>query len=161
MTQDGYKGWRQVWWSLDDDAGAWRPSERADWQTGACSPFCRWTEGQLVWGTLTGNKSSIKIYSHLALIFSHFCPLIQSNSDLSQSITDNLEWLNHLSERVDTLHMNTTVFVQVRNSFWWICVMHATDDSKRLHFFFKSALWLLSYLMFISSSPSSEHKKLC
>ncbi|CAJ1070663.1 unnamed protein product [Xyrichtys novacula] len=36
-----------------------------------------------------------------------------SNSDLSQSITDHLEWLNHLSERVETLHMNTTVFVQM------------------------------------------------
>ncbi|KAM7392762.1 hypothetical protein PAMA_007735 [Pampus argenteus] len=36
-----------------------------------------------------------------------------SNSDLSQSISDHLEWLNHLSERVETLHMNTTVFVQM------------------------------------------------
>ncbi|KAF3686085.1 hypothetical protein EXN66_Car022545 [Channa argus] len=36
-----------------------------------------------------------------------------SNSDLSQSIADHLEWLNHLSERVETLHMNTAVFVQM------------------------------------------------
>ncbi|CAI5667073.1 uncharacterized protein LOC100692291 [Oreochromis niloticus] len=36
-----------------------------------------------------------------------------SNSDLSQSISDHLEWLNHLSERVETLHMNTTVFIQM------------------------------------------------
>lgn len=36
-----------------------------------------------------------------------------SNSDLSQAISDHLEWLNHLSERVETLHMNTTVFVQM------------------------------------------------
>ncbi|KAF7661502.1 hypothetical protein LDENG_00260470 [Lucifuga dentata] len=36
-----------------------------------------------------------------------------SNSDLSQSIVDHLDWLNHLSERVETLQMNTTVFVQM------------------------------------------------
>ncbi|XP_078127799.1 uncharacterized protein LOC144531508 [Sander vitreus] len=37
-----------------------------------------------------------------------------SNSDhLTRSIADHLEWLNHLSERVETLHMNTTVFVQM------------------------------------------------
>ncbi|MED6232757.1 hypothetical protein ATANTOWER_002046 [Ataeniobius toweri] len=36
-----------------------------------------------------------------------------SNGDLSQSISDHLEWLNHLSDRVETLHMNTAVFVQM------------------------------------------------
>lgn len=36
-----------------------------------------------------------------------------SNSELSQAISDHLEWLNHLSERVETLHVNTTVFVQM------------------------------------------------
>ncbi|TNN83230.1 hypothetical protein EYF80_006563 [Liparis tanakae] len=36
-----------------------------------------------------------------------------SNSDLTKSIADHLEWLNHLSERVETLHMNTAVFVQM------------------------------------------------
>uniref|UniRef100_A0A087XX90 Uncharacterized protein n=1 Tax=Poecilia formosa TaxID=48698 RepID=A0A087XX90_POEFO len=36
-----------------------------------------------------------------------------SNSDLNQSISDHLEWLNHLSDRVETLHMNTAVFVQM------------------------------------------------
>lgn len=35
--------------------------------------------------------------------------------DLSQSISDHLEWLNHLSERVESLHMNTAVFVQVKS----------------------------------------------
>ncbi|KAM3600403.1 uncharacterized protein V6R79_022852 [Siganus canaliculatus] len=39
--------------------------------------------------------------------------LCESNGDLTQSIADHLEWLNHLSERVETLHMNTTVFVQM------------------------------------------------
>ncbi|KAM9307234.1 uncharacterized protein KZ484_000599 [Pholidichthys leucotaenia] len=39
--------------------------------------------------------------------------LSKSNSDLTQSISDHLEWLNHLSERVETLHMKTTVFVQM------------------------------------------------
>lgn len=36
-----------------------------------------------------------------------------SNGDLSQSIADHLDWLNHLSERVESVHMNTTVFVQM------------------------------------------------
>ncbi|XP_078144254.1 uncharacterized protein LOC144542303 [Centroberyx gerrardi] len=36
-----------------------------------------------------------------------------SNSDLTQSIADHMDWLNHLSERVETLQMNTTVFVQM------------------------------------------------
>lgn len=36
-----------------------------------------------------------------------------SNTDLSQSIADHLDWLNHLSERVETVHMNTAVFVQM------------------------------------------------
>ncbi|KAK5851992.1 hypothetical protein PBY51_023499 [Eleginops maclovinus] len=35
------------------------------------------------------------------------------NSDLTESIADHLEWLNHLSERVENLHLNTTVFVQM------------------------------------------------
>lgn len=39
--------------------------------------------------------------------------LSASNGDLSKSIADHLEWLNHLSERVETLHMNTSVFVQM------------------------------------------------
>lgn len=41
---------------------------------------------------------------------------IQSNTDLPQSIADHQEWLDHLSERVDTLHMNTSVFVQVKTT---------------------------------------------
>ncbi|TMS08355.1 hypothetical protein E3U43_005838 [Larimichthys crocea] len=40
-----------------------------------------------------------------------------SNSDLTQSIAEHLEWLNHLSERVETVHMNTTVFVQMNPRF--------------------------------------------
>ncbi|CAL8279221.1 unnamed protein product [Merluccius merluccius] len=35
-----------------------------------------------------------------------------SNGDLSQSIADHLDWLNHLSERVDALQMNTAIFAQ-------------------------------------------------
>ncbi|KAI9524664.1 hypothetical protein NQZ68_016673 [Dissostichus eleginoides] len=35
------------------------------------------------------------------------------NSDLTESIADHLERLNHLSERVETLHLNTTVFIQM------------------------------------------------
>ncbi|KAL6096802.1 uncharacterized protein ACO6RY_06039 [Pungitius sinensis] len=39
--------------------------------------------------------------------------LSRSNSDLTQSIADHLEWLDHLSQRVETLHMKTTAFVQM------------------------------------------------
>ncbi|XP_029371411.1 endothelial differentiation-related factor 1 homolog isoform X1 [Echeneis naucrates] len=39
--------------------------------------------------------------------------LSECDGDLSQAIADHLDWLNHLSERVETLHMNTTVFVQM------------------------------------------------
>ncbi|KAK5878866.1 hypothetical protein CesoFtcFv8_024237 [Champsocephalus esox] len=35
------------------------------------------------------------------------------NSDLTESIADHLERLNHLSERVETLHLHTTVFIQM------------------------------------------------
>lgn len=42
----------------------------------------------------------------------------QSNGDLSQSIADHLDWLNHLSERVESVHMNTAVFVQVINTLY-------------------------------------------
>lgn len=38
---------------------------------------------------------------------------MQTNNDLTQLLTDHLEWLDHLSERVETLHTNTTAFVQV------------------------------------------------
>lgn len=68
----------------------------------------------------TGNKSPSVIrtvwnsFSLSCLLLWHSFLLIQSNGDLTQSIADHLEWLNHLSERVETLHMNTTVFVQVR-----------------------------------------------
>ncbi|KAJ3605473.1 hypothetical protein NHX12_027519 [Muraenolepis orangiensis] len=37
----------------------------------------------------------------------------ESNGDLSQAITDHLDWLNHLSERMDNLQMNTTIFAQM------------------------------------------------
>ncbi|XP_011479894.1 uncharacterized protein LOC105355212 [Oryzias latipes] len=36
-----------------------------------------------------------------------------TTSDLSQAVSDHLDWLNHLSERAETLHVNTTVFVQM------------------------------------------------
>ncbi|CDQ66589.1 unnamed protein product [Oncorhynchus mykiss] len=35
------------------------------------------------------------------------------NGDLNQSIADHLDWLGQLSERVETLQMNTSVFVQM------------------------------------------------
>nr|XP_015798311.2 uncharacterized protein LOC107374671 [Nothobranchius furzeri]XP_054600386.1 uncharacterized protein LOC107374671 [Nothobranchius furzeri] len=39
--------------------------------------------------------------------------LSATNNDLSQCITDHLDWLKHLSERVETLHVNTTIFLQM------------------------------------------------
>ncbi|KAI1905072.1 hypothetical protein AGOR_G00012170 [Albula goreensis] len=36
-----------------------------------------------------------------------------NNADLKQSISDHLDWLNRLTERVETLQMNTAVFVQM------------------------------------------------
>lgn len=36
-----------------------------------------------------------------------------NNSDLSQSISDHVDWLKYLTERVETLHMKTNVFVQM------------------------------------------------
>ncbi|KAM6985724.1 uncharacterized protein FYW47_008017 [Aplochiton taeniatus] len=36
-----------------------------------------------------------------------------SNTDLNHSIADHLDWLSQLSERVETLQMNTNVFVQM------------------------------------------------
>ncbi|XP_076139599.1 uncharacterized protein LOC143122691 isoform X2 [Alosa pseudoharengus] len=36
-----------------------------------------------------------------------------SAKDLKQSIGDHMDWLSHLTERVETLQMNTTVFVQM------------------------------------------------
>ncbi|XP_054613181.1 endothelial differentiation-related factor 1 homolog isoform X3 [Dunckerocampus dactyliophorus] len=39
--------------------------------------------------------------------------LSMGDNDLSQSLSDHLEWLNHLSERVENLQMNTAVFVQM------------------------------------------------
>lgn len=50
------------------------------------------------------------------LIYDDIFFYLQSNNDLTQSIADHQEWLNHLSERVETLHMNTSVFVQVKTT---------------------------------------------
>ncbi|CAM9139840.1 unnamed protein product [Lampetra planeri] len=68
--------------------------------------------------------------------------LSAGNSDLTQSVSDHLEWLNHLSERVESLHVNTTVFVQMnpkprawagkhgsRHGSRW-GRLHSTDDAQ-------------------------------
>lgn len=81
--------------------------------------------------------------------------VLQSNSDLTQSIADHLEWLNHLSGRVEALHMNTAVFVQVRNCFWWN-FNHVQKLARRIRF-----LWYLPKLSICSShnemSGSTHH----
>ncbi|CAG12401.1 unnamed protein product [Tetraodon nigroviridis] len=59
-------------------------------------------------------KEQIDKLEHLRLAAAELKDnLSASNSDLTKSIADHLEWLNHLSERVETLHMNTSVFVQM------------------------------------------------
>ncbi|XP_077353956.1 uncharacterized protein LOC144002525 [Festucalex cinctus] len=39
--------------------------------------------------------------------------LSAGDGDLSQSLSDHVDWLNHLSARVESLHMNMSVFVQM------------------------------------------------
>ncbi|CAL8327051.1 unnamed protein product [Boreogadus saida] len=58
-------------------------------------------------------KEQIDKLEHLRLASTELKDLSGSNGDLSQSITDHLDWLNHLSERVETLQMNTTIFAQM------------------------------------------------
>ncbi|KAK7896565.1 hypothetical protein WMY93_021890 [Mugilogobius chulae] len=45
---------------------------------------------------------------------------VVSGSDLKEAVSDHLSWLSDLSERLDTLHMNTAVFVQTnpKSSVW-------------------------------------------
>ncbi|KAK1787699.1 hypothetical protein P4O66_016192 [Electrophorus voltai] len=38
-----------------------------------------------------------------------------NNGDLRQSITEHVDWLGHLRERVEALQMNTSVFVQMNS----------------------------------------------
>ncbi|RXN11066.1 hypothetical protein ROHU_029070 [Labeo rohita] len=72
-----------------------------------------------------------------------FSVLITSNDDMQQFISEHMEWLAQLTDRVETLQMNTTVFVQMNakpRSFrvkqqglrssgrWGRC--HVTDDAQ-------------------------------
>ncbi|KAF3849020.1 hypothetical protein F7725_015517 [Dissostichus mawsoni] len=50
------------------------------------------------------------------------------NSDLTESIADHLERLNHLSERVETLHLNTTVFIQGSKQSYRLGRLHKAED---------------------------------
>ncbi|CAL8317468.1 unnamed protein product [Lota lota] len=59
-------------------------------------------------------KEQIDKLEHLRLASTELKDTLSgSNGDLSQSITDHLGWLNHLSERVETLQMNTTIFAKM------------------------------------------------
>lgn len=44
--------------------------------------------------------------------------LSATNSDLSQAVSDHVDWLRHLSERVDTLHMNAFVQMSPKPRVW-------------------------------------------
>ncbi len=37
----------------------------------------------------------------------------QNNDDMQQCVSEHMEWLAQMTDRVETLQMNTTVFVQV------------------------------------------------
>lgn len=73
---------------------------------------------------------------------------IQSNNDLTQSIADHQEWLNHLSERVETLHMNTSVFVQVKTTeeILLMCIFITNPLKKNTFtvYSFSAARWIQS-----------------
>lgn len=55
-----------------------------------------------------------------------------SAKDLKQSIAEHVDWLSHLTERVETLQMNTSVFVQVRNTSHICCAWHSDMPAQRL-----------------------------
>lgn len=57
--------------------------------------------------------------------------LSATNSDLSHAVSDHLEWLNHLSDRVDTLHLNATVFVQMNSKPGLWAGKHGSKHSFR------------------------------
>lgn len=59
-------------------------------------------------------KEQIDKLEHIRLSATELKDNIAGNSaDLKQSIADHLDWLSRLTERVDTLQMNTSVFVQM------------------------------------------------
>ncbi|KAJ8346914.1 hypothetical protein SKAU_G00283150 [Synaphobranchus kaupii] len=59
-------------------------------------------------------KEQIDKLEHIRLSATELKDNIAGNSaDLKQSISDHLDWLSRLTERVDTLQMNTSVFVQM------------------------------------------------
>ncbi|KAF6729148.1 hypothetical protein FQA47_018411 [Oryzias melastigma] len=58
-------------------------------------------------------KEQIDKLEHLRLAAVQLKDMSGSTSDLSQAVSDHLDWLNHLSERAETLHVNTTVFIQM------------------------------------------------
>ncbi|KAJ0013055.1 hypothetical protein NQD34_017389 [Periophthalmus magnuspinnatus] len=51
-----------------------------------------------------------------------------NRSDLNEAVSHHLAWLSDLSERLDDLHMNTTVFVQMNPK---PCVRAGKHDSKQ------------------------------
>ncbi|KAF5909535.1 endothelial differentiation-related factor 1 isoform X2, partial [Clarias magur] len=58
-------------------------------------------------------KEQVDRLEHVRLAAAELKDNLSGNSgDLRQSIAEHGDWLNQLTERVETLQMNTTVFVQ-------------------------------------------------
>ncbi|XP_014341662.1 uncharacterized protein LOC106702816 isoform X1 [Latimeria chalumnae] len=62
---------------------------------------------------------------------SSFSLLQQSNGDLKLSITDHMDWLSRLNERMETLQMNTTVFLQMNTKLRIWNPKHSTGRYSR------------------------------
>ncbi|KAI5089086.1 hypothetical protein C0J45_20494 [Silurus meridionalis] len=61
-------------------------------------------------------KEQIDKLEHVRLAAAELKENLSGNGiDLRQSVTDHVDWLNHLTERVETLQMNTSVFVQMNS----------------------------------------------
>ncbi|KAJ8286861.1 hypothetical protein GJAV_G00044190 [Gymnothorax javanicus] len=59
-------------------------------------------------------KEQIDKLEHIRLSATELKDSIAGNgADLKQSIADHLDWLGRMNERVETLQMNTSVFVQM------------------------------------------------
>lgn len=107
----------KAWWWCRSLMTDWR-SRSTNWSTFVSLPLNWRTTCQ---GYFSKNSCAGKhILSEPYSLFLRLYLLLQTTSDLSQAVSDHLDWLNHLSERAETLHVNTTVFVQVRNQYWTV-----------------------------------------
>uniref|UniRef100_H3B5F4 Uncharacterized protein n=1 Tax=Latimeria chalumnae TaxID=7897 RepID=H3B5F4_LATCH len=77
-------------------------------------------------------RGQIDKLEHLRLSVSEVKILLnQSNGDLKLSITDHMDWLSRLNERMETLQMNTTVFLQMNTKLRIWNPKHSTGRYSR------------------------------